>query len=111
MTIALFWERNVGKLLTPRHDPVFRQTADMRRTVSAATYEPTRVTTPSDSGDRTPKPGLIATLAAILEHGRSARERRILARFAGRRWCDSVERQVTDALGNFDRRKDPFQRY
>jgi hypothetical protein len=101
MTTELFWERSVGKLLTPRHAPIFRQTV-------TTTHEPLPVATPRDSSDGPAKSGFIARLAGILEYWRAARERRILARHAGNRWCDSVERQVNDSLTNFDRRSDPF---
>jgi hypothetical protein len=53
---------------------------------------------------------LSARLRNLLERWRSAEEARVLARFAGRRWTDRVEREVNEALCQFGRRADPFER-
>ena len=54
----------------------------------------------SDASDAGRAKPAFAWLRGLIENWRKARERRVLRRFAGRRWCDSTERQVNDALGD-----------
>jgi hypothetical protein len=41
-----------------------------------------------------------AWIRGLIQNWRMASERRVLRRFAGRRWCDSTEREVNDALSD-----------
>lgn len=60
------------------------------------------------SSDRLARPsflaGLLAQLKAFFPASSVPNEQRVLARFAGQRWCDATEQQMLDALGGSDRR-------
>jgi hypothetical protein len=60
------------------------------------------------SEDRFARRGFLARLTRLLENWRAADEERVLARFAGWRWCDSTEREIIDALSASERRKHGF---
>ncbi|MGO9008114.1 MAG: hypothetical protein ACLQIQ_07600 [Beijerinckiaceae bacterium] len=62
------------------------------------------------SEDRFARRGFRALLRSLLENWRAAEEERVLARFAGWRWCDSTERQIIDALSASERRTYRFGR-
>jgi hypothetical protein len=44
--------------------------------------------------------GLLARIAAFFAPSHSIEEERVLARFAGQRWCDATERQLSGALSS-----------
>ena len=53
--------------------------------------------------DKFARPMFFGQLAALSARLRTNKEKRVLARFAGNRWCDSTERQILDALGESGR--------
>jgi len=77
---------------------------------SAASLAQAPFATPHGGAGGLARSGLSARLRNLLERWRSAEEARVLARFAGRRWTDRVEREVNEALCQFGRRADPFER-
>jgi hypothetical protein len=110
MTTELSWERNIGESLAPRmKSPVATRLLGRRPRADATPRTDPASTERSGAGESPPR-GLAARLAAIVERWRAAREGRVVARFAGRRWTDSTEREMLDALCDFDRRRDPFAR-
>ncbi len=62
------------------------------------------------SEDRFARPAFSAMLASWVQNWRTAHERRVMERFAGCRWCDSIERQLNDALGGSAHTTDLFER-
>jgi hypothetical protein len=106
MTTELSWERNIGETLAPRMKSLVATRLLRRRPRADATPRTDPASTERGGACESPRRGL----AAIVERWRTARERRIAARFAGRRWTDSTEREMLDALCDFDRRRDPFAR-
>lgn len=68
--------------------------------MATASCHPASIATPRSGAGRLAKPGLFAMFGAILERWRSAAEKPVFARFVGCGWCDTVERQVNDALIN-----------
>ncbi len=71
--------------------------------MATTTFHSVGLATLRRSEDRLARPGFLAQLKAMLENQRSARERQVIARFAGRRWCDSTEQELIDALSGAER--------
>ena len=110
MTTELSLERNIGETLAPQMKSLAATRLFWRRPRADPTDRTDPASTESRGACESPRRGLAARLATIVEGWREARERRIAARFAGRRWTDATEREMLDAMCDFDRRRDPFSR-
>lgn len=51
------------------------------------------------SADRLARPSIPAQIGAFFARMRGDDEARVVAQFAGQRWCDTTERKLVDALG------------